>query len=64
MPETPTTDWRALAHARALNISDADLDRIAPVLESLDAAFRPLARQIPHDVEPAVVLSTAAVRAE
>jgi hypothetical protein len=29
-------------------------ERIAPALEALEAAFRPLAAAIPEDVEPAV----------
>lgn len=32
-------------------------DRIAPVLDALEAAFRPLAAAIPEDVEPAVTFT-------
>ncbi len=49
-----TPDWRALARARRLNIPEADLDRIAAPLDSLERAFRPLAGSIPHDIEPAI----------
>ena len=54
------TDWMAIAAGRGLGIPDADLDRIVPVLEALEAAFRPLAENIPWDVEPAVTFSCPA----
>jgi hypothetical protein len=60
-PDAKTTDWKLLAQARGLNLSESDLGRIAPLLESLESAFRPLTRLIPHEVEPATVLSDAAV---
>jgi hypothetical protein len=49
------TDWRKLGEARG--IPPEDLDRVASVLESLEAAFRPLAQQIPPSTEPALILS-------
>ncbi len=36
------------------DIPEEALERIAPVLDALEAAFRPLAAAIPEDVEPAV----------
>lgn len=57
-------DWRSIAHARQFPLSDAEIDRIAPVLEALEAAFRPLANGLPHEVEPALVLSEPALRGE
>jgi hypothetical protein len=59
MSEKQTTDWKALARARRLNIPEADLDRIAAPLDGLERAFRPLASAIPHDVEPAVIFHAA-----
>jgi hypothetical protein len=50
-----TRDWKAVARALALEIPEADLDRITPALEALEAAFRPLAAEIPHETEPAVL---------
>lgn len=50
-----TRDWHALARALALDIPEPDLDRIKPALDALEAAFRPLAGNVPHEVEPAVV---------
>jgi hypothetical protein len=49
------TDWKALARARSLDIPDADLDRIVSPLDKLEQSFRPLAANIPPDVEPAVM---------
>jgi hypothetical protein len=47
------TDFKAIAHARGLDIPDADLDRIVPTLEALETAFRPLAADLPASLEPA-----------
>lgn len=47
-------DWKKIADGNRLGISETDLDRIAPALDDLDTKFRPLAKTIPHDVEPAI----------
>jgi hypothetical protein len=47
------TDWRLAAAARRPEIPAPDADRIAPVLEALEAAFAPLAAGIPAAAEPA-----------
>jgi hypothetical protein len=47
-------NWKKIAEANDLRIPEADLDRIAPALDALEAAFRPLTKNIPDDVEPAV----------
>jgi hypothetical protein len=47
-------DWKKIAQAHNLSIPDADLDRILPSLDQLEAAFRPLAGGVPHEVEPAI----------
>jgi hypothetical protein len=51
-------NWKQIAESSGLKIPD--VDRIAPALDALEAAFRPLVKAIPHDVEPAVVFRTAA----
>jgi hypothetical protein len=48
-------NWKNIADASGIAIPEADLDRITPTLDDLEAAFRPLVKQIPHDVEPATV---------
>ncbi|HEY1239344.1 MAG TPA: hypothetical protein VGF16_02255 [Bryobacteraceae bacterium] len=49
------TDWKAIARARGLAIPEADVEKIAPRLDALEAAFRPLAVKLTPDQEPAVV---------
>jgi hypothetical protein len=48
------TDWGAIAKARGIEIPAQDLDRIAPPLDALEQAFRPLVKDLPPDLEPAV----------
>jgi hypothetical protein len=52
-------DWKKIAEASNLAIPDADLDRIRPSLDQLEAAFRPLSGSIPHEVEPAITFVIA-----
>lgn len=54
-------DWRSIAHARQFPLTDAELERIAPVLDALEAAFRPLAKALPHETEPALIPSEEAM---
>jgi hypothetical protein len=56
-------DWKTVARARGLNIPDETLDGIAPSLDALEAAFRPLVSRLRYDVEPATILAEAAVEA-
>jgi hypothetical protein len=46
-------NWKQIAEGSGLDIPD--LERIAPALDALEAAFRPLAGAIPHDAEPSLV---------
>jgi len=50
-------DWRAIAKAHGLDLSARDLDRIAPPLEALEEAFRPLVGDLTPGDEPAVEFS-------
>ena len=45
-----------MAAALAPDIPEEDLARIEGPLNGLEAAFRPLAHQAPHDTEPVYVL--------
>ena len=47
-------DWRAMAKAAGLAVSDGELDRIAGPLEALEEAFRPLAKELKAEDEPAI----------
>ena len=50
-------NWKQMAEAAGLSIPD--IERIAPALDGLEAAFRPLVKTIPHDVEPALIFRAA-----
>ena len=58
------TDWTAISRARSLDIPADAVDRIAPSLTALEAAFRPLLKKLTHSVEPAVILSEQSVQGE
>ena len=62
MPEI--IDWVALARAKALDIPEEAVTRIAPGLSALHAAFTPLLASLPHTVEPSITLSEQAVLGE
>ena len=47
-----------MAEAGGLHIPD--IERIVPPLDALEAAFRPLVKAIPHDVEPALIFRAPA----
>ena len=49
-------DWRAIAKASGLEVDPTQLDRIAGPLEALEAAFRPLVKDLDPGVEPAIGL--------
>jgi len=48
-------DWKKIARGNRLEIPEADLERILATLDGLEAAFRPLARGLPQDSEPASI---------
>jgi hypothetical protein len=48
-------NWKAIAAALNLDIPEDELEKIQVPLESLDKAFQPLLKALPHDTEPAVV---------
>jgi hypothetical protein len=47
-------DWKKIAKANGLGIPDAALEPIAQTLDALEDAFRPLARALPPEIEPAL----------
>jgi hypothetical protein len=47
------TDWRALAQARGLIISEPELYRIAESLRRLEETLQPLVRDLSHSLDPA-----------
>lgn len=56
-------DWKKIARASGLAIPDAALERIAQSLDALEADFRPLARALPPETEPAIAFRAAIDRA-
>ena len=48
-------DWKLLAKGLNLDIPENDLEKIIPTTDALEAAFRPLTANIPHETEPAVI---------
>jgi hypothetical protein len=55
-----TKDWKKIAQASGLTIPAADMDRITPALDAVEAAFRPLVRIIAPETDLAVVFSADA----
>ena len=49
-------DWKAIAQASGLQVDPTQLNRIAETLEALEAAFRPLLKDLTPGVEPATGL--------
>ena len=43
-----------MAQAQGLDLTAAELDRLAPPLEALEETFRPLVKTLTADLEPAV----------
>ena len=48
-----TKNWRAMAQAQGFDLSAAEWERVAPSLDALDQAFRPLVAPITAGAEPA-----------
>jgi hypothetical protein len=55
-----TKDWKKIARASGLTIPPADVDRIAPALDVLETAFRPLVLAIGPETDLAVVFQADA----
>jgi hypothetical protein len=53
-----------MAEARGLDLTPAELERILPILENIESVFGPLSASVSHEMEPAIVLSDAAVAGE
>jgi hypothetical protein len=47
-------DWKAIAKAEGLEIPVRDIESIAPGLDALEAAFRPLANGLTWEIAPAI----------
>jgi hypothetical protein len=46
-------DWNVIVPATGLGIPDDQIERIVSALQSLEATFRPLVKDLPPELEPA-----------
>jgi hypothetical protein len=46
------TEWTAIAKARGLDLSPAELDRASSVLGQMEQVYRPLVQELTPQVEP------------
>lgn len=60
----PKKDWKKIAKASGMTIPEAALERIAQSLDGLEAEFRPLARALAAETEPATAFHAVAEDAE
>jgi hypothetical protein len=59
MNDNSKKDWKKTGRANGLAIPEAALERIAHVLDALEADFRPLVRTLQPETEPATVFHAA-----
>jgi hypothetical protein len=55
------TDWKTLAALRGLQLTDAELAKLAAAMDALQPAYQALAANLTHDIEPAVSFAQEAV---
>jgi len=49
------SDWEAIARARGITASGKELEALLAPLQTLETVFRPAVRDLPFDLNPAVV---------
>jgi hypothetical protein len=57
------TDWKTVAETRGLQLSEAELTRLAGAMDALEAAYRALVANLTYDIEPATTLAEEAMEA-
>ncbi len=55
------TDWKAVAGARGLQLSEAELAKLGSAMEALEPAYQALLAKLTPEIEPVVILSEEAV---
>ena len=60
----PQTDWKTIAAARGLHLSEAEMTKLAGAMEALEPAYQALVAGLTHDIEPATTLGEEAVEAQ
>ena len=58
------TDWKTLAAARGLQLSDNELARLAAVMDALEPAYKALTANLTQEDEPAVILAEEVLEAK
>jgi hypothetical protein len=58
------TDWKTLAAARCPDLPPDAVAAMLPSLEALEAAFRPLAKKLTPQDEPATIFANVRERSE
>ena len=52
-------NWMLIAAGLETGLAESEIEKIAPVLDALEASFRPLAADLPHEAEPAVTFDVS-----
>jgi hypothetical protein len=53
------TDWRRIAQARGIHLSEPELARLAAVLDALDTVLAPLLLEVAPETDPDTVFRAA-----
>jgi hypothetical protein len=57
----PAIDWKSLARARGLELSESELTKLAAVMDPLEIAYESLAAGLTPEVEPATTFGEEAI---
>jgi len=55
------TDWKALAAARGLHLSEGELQKLAAVMNALEPASKALTANLTYDIQPATTFAEESV---
>jgi hypothetical protein len=53
-------DWRAIAQASGIALTEGELDGVVQPLERLDQTFRPLVKDLTPDIDPVLEMDAEA----
>lgn len=59
----PAIDWKSLARARGLELSEPELAKLAAVMDPLEIAYEALTANLGPDIEPATTFGEEAIEA-
>ena len=55
------TDWKTLTAARGLHLPDAEVEKLASIMDALEPAYEALAARLTLDIEPATTVGDEAL---